>query len=1452
MRLKLTHEVPNGAASDVVLDADPTVTVRHVARWLAVRQGVAPDLALSIGVRRPEGMTALLPDSLVADTIMRSGDAVALIEAPSTAPAPAAVVSVRVVAGPDMGVSLRLPAGHVDIGRDASCGLRLTDPLVSQRHARVVVSDVVEVVDLGSSNGTSVSGDFVSRAVVESGGEIIVGSTTLLVHIEGGGWSSARGGAEPFNRSPWLDPHYVGAKLRAPEPPEPPKPEPFPYIMLAAPIIMAVVLYFVTDNIASLAFVALSPLLMLGGVFQSRSGAKKAWESAVNRFHESMADLVQQMQLAMEREQVGRRHEHPSSEEALHATLSRHPMLWCRRPDRPSFLDVRLGLGTLASRNEIETSTTRNTTPELWKELTDVTARFASVERVPVVGAFSEAGALGVAGADPARIDAARGLIVQLVALHSPAELTLAAVVPSLAKPDWEWLKWLPHSDSEHSAIAGDQLASSGPAAASVVASLLDLVEERRSADTSGDGPPPLPAVVVVIDEDAPYERARLVDLAERGPAAGVYTLWLGRDRTHLPAVCRTFLEVDPSTMQPAAGMVIDGSYTAPVEVGFVDAASAMAFARSLAPVMDAGALLDEAADLPRTVSFVAEQGEELLHDAGAVLDRWRLSGSISSEPAEDRRSERSLRAFVGVAAGGPLMLDLRTHGPHALVGGTTGSGKSEFLQSWLLGMAIAHSPERVNFLLVDYKGGAAFGECAALPHSVGLVTDLNTRLVRRALTSLRAELTRREHVLQAWRAKDLVDLERKERDGAPVMPSLIIVVDEFAALVQEIPDFVDGMIDIAQRGRSLGLHLVLATQRPSGVIKGNLRANTNLRVALRVADEEDSDDVVGSRIAAGFDPDTPGRAVAKLGPGKLIPFQAAYVGGWTTGEPPAPTLEIAALPFGSGQPWDPPPAIERGARDLGPKDLQHLCSSIGAAFERIGMAAPMRPWLPELAGQYELSRLPTRRLDSELVFAVTDDPHRQSQDPAAFEPDRDGNLLAVGASGTGRTTFLRTIGVAAGLAVKGGPCLVYGVDAAGRGLGVLEALPHVGSIIAGDDDERIKRLLRQLRYTIDERMRDFASVSAGTITEYRTLAKSPDEPRVLLLIDGLPSLIATYDTIAGQRTLDQLESIIQDGRAVGIHTVATVDRLASIRPAVLSSFPARLVFRLNDEMDLMAADLPKDSFEDTSPPGRGYFKGQEVQVAVLAGTTTSVASQAEAIETLARSMERTGRVPVPEIQRLPTNIQLDGLPNTVPEGVVFGLSDDTMGPVGIQPNGLIVVTGPVGSGRSTALNTLTQGFYRADPGLRAAYLGVRRSGVAAPGTWSRTATGPDVARLADDLSTDFDNGTAVERLVVIESLGDLVADAEFELQRLFKAIRAAGAAALIEGELSLMSQSFGIAKDARASRQAVVLQPDASDLEVMSGFPSGRLDPGAFPAGRGFLCLPAGYVRVQVAVAGR
>ncbi len=235
----------------------------------------------------------------------------------------------------------------------------------------------------------------------------------------------------------------------------------------------------------------------------------------------------------------------------------------------------------------------------------------------------------------------------------------------------------------------------------------------------------------------------------------------------------------------------------------------------------------------------------------------------------------RTPRATIGVSARGPFAVDLVSDGPHGLVAGTTGAGKSELLRSLVVGLAVNLPPDELNVVLIDFKGGSAFDACADLPHTVGLVTDLDEHLAGRVLRCLRAELGYRERVLREAGVASLDEHRRLPRPKP--LPRLLVVVDEFAFLALEFPEFMPALVDIAQRGRSLGLHLILATQRPAGVVDNKIKANTNLRIALRVQDDGDSMDVVGTRDAAAIPRRIPGRAIARLGAGELVDFQSAF-----------------------------------------------------------------------------------------------------------------------------------------------------------------------------------------------------------------------------------------------------------------------------------------------------------------------------------------------------------------------------------------------------------------------------------------------------------------------------------------------------------------------------------------------------------------------------------------------
>ena len=1459
MRIKLALRRPGGEVDDIAVTVDATVTI-----------GVLTDAMVRCDPRSPNSSgqqltlapyadgrsgTPFAVGSTVAEVGLRSGmtvtfaTPVAAVAADGGPP----VATLRVLSGPDAGREFPLRQGSSYLGRDRACDVRLNDPLVSKQHARINVTDTVEVVDTNSSNGVSVGGDLVQRATLRPDDVAIVGDTSFAVvaHNLGTRTAAASGTSVEYNRSPRLDPHFAGIELVAPEPPTKPQGRRLPIVPLLIPPIMGGVLYLVTKSVASLTFVALSPLMLIGNYMEGRSSGKRALRDATLVFQQELAELGQQLTEAQQQERVSRLAEHPSTAEVVDAASRLRPLLWTRRPDDAAFLDLRLGLGSRASRSSVTLPSSRQTTRELWNQLTAFAASYREVSGVPVLARLTDCGGLGVCGPEDDLLDVARALVAQLVGLHSPAEVLLAGVSSPAGAARWDWLKWLPHSSSAHSPLQHPHLATSPGACLNLVAELEDLVEQRASA-RSGSEHLPGPVVVLLVDNSAPIDRSRLVELAEGGPAQGVFIIWTAPVVEQLPAACRTFVDVtDPA--RAVVGYTPSGESVA-IAVERLAATDALAMARGLAPVVDSGARLDDESDLPRSVAFATLSGPDLMDASDLIVERWLESNSIadrSGTPPRRRSKDNTLRAVIGQSATEPLYLDLRTHGPHALVGGTTGSGKSELLQSWILGMAAAHSPDRVTFLFVDYKGGAAFADCLELPHTVGLVTDLSPHLVRRALVSLNAELRYREHVLARKKVKDLLELERQGDPDAP--PSLVIVVDEFAALVHEVPEFVDGVVNVAQRGRSLGLHLILATQRPAGVIKDNLRANTNLRLALRMADEADSSDVLGTPQAASFDPGVPGRAIVKTGPGRLVPFQAAYAGGWTTNEPPRPTIIIDELRFGAGARWDEPEAAASlQSADPGPNDIRRLVTSIGEAAHKAAIPAARKPWLAELAPVYDLAELPTTRTDAELVFGVRDDPDLQDQPVLAFQPDRDGNLAIYGTGGSGKSTLLRTLAVAAGFTVRGGPCQVYGLDFGARGLHMLEELPHVGSIIGGDDPERVARLLRQLRQTMDERAVRYAKAKASTITEYRALAGAPNEARILLLLDGLSAFRQAYELGEQAKLFDVLASLASDGRPTGIHVVLTADRFGAVPSGLSSTLQRRLSLRLADEMDYTFLGAPSDGLTPDSPPGRGFLDGAELQVAVLGGTA-NVAQQAAAVARLGRSMRKAGVPDAPPVRRLVDSVRLAELPRAVENLPVLGISESALEPQSFKPGGTFVIVGPPGSGRTTAVATVMTALHRWRPDARLIYLCKKRSPLAGFLGWTEVASTPEeilaaTARLVGQMADEPPGAPPLA--VFVEGIVDhLNGPTDGPLQSLAKACLNNDHMFVSDGESSSLSGAWPLLQAARASRCGLALQPDQTDGTSVfrTNFP--RLNRADFPPGRGILVAGGRTEVVQLAL---
>lgn len=1161
---------------------------------------------------------------------------------------------------------------------------------------------------------------------------------------------------------------------------------------------------------------------------------------------------------AQDDERATRLQEAPSVGDSVDAIRKLGPLLWTHRPEHQAFLSIRLGIGRAPSRLVIEEPSKNGTTAEHMAEIRECAAEFASIDGVPVVCRLRQSGALGVAGTRGVVDDVVRGLIIQLAGLHSPAEVIIAGLTSHTSRERWSWLQWLPHVDSVHSPLKGDHLGSGAGAGAALLARVEELLSSRESAtDSSKPGPrgfldddselsapPEMPAVVLIVEDDANVDRGRLTRVAERGPEVGIYVIWVAATLASLPAVCRDFLVVNEGA-EATTGAVRLGQTSSPVVCEGVGAEQASQLGRMLAPVIDAGKPVDDDSDVPRSVSYLALAGKELADSPRSVAERWGESNSLSDSLVPNQRAQGSLRALVGSKGAEPMYLDLKNDGPHALVGGTTGSGKSEFLQSWVLGMAAAYSPDRVSFLLVDYKGGSAFADCVELPHTVGLVTDLSPHLVRRALTSLRAELRYREHLFNRKDAKDLLTMERNADPETP--PYLVIVVDEFAALATEVPEFVDGVIDVAARGRSLGLHLILATQRPAGVIKDSLRSNTNLRIALRMADADDASDVLGDARAAYFDPSLPGRAAAKTGPGRIQAFQTGYASGWTTDRPEKARIDIVEMGFGAGQVWE---SDERSAVEeapAGPKDISRIVENINQAAKQLGINAPRKPWLSVLADTYDFALMPTPRTDASLVLGVTDDPETQSQPAAAYEPDRDGNMAIYGTGGSGKSTALRGIAIAAAVTPRGGPAHVYGIDCGSGGLHMIESLPHVGSVISGDDEERVGRLLRWLRDLVDDRAARYSALHAGTIGEYRKVAGQPDEPRIFLLVDGLSAFRESYEFAGNSPHFNTFLQIAADGRPVGVHIVVTGDRANSVPASLGATIQRRLVLRLASEDEYILLGVPKDILDNTSVPGRGILEDKEIQLAVLGGSS-NLAIQSRNVRRLVDAMRRQNVQPAPEIQRLPEHVQLRSLPAGTDGKVVIGLDNESLQPRSVPSRGLLMVSGPPGSGRSTTLVALADSFKRANDGARCIYVAPGRTGIASEAAWDHMVVGIDQLQEQLHLLSDFSSYGQTKVAWFFEGLTEFFQTAvETDVLQLIKSAASADHWVVGESETSTWSQAYSLARPFKAGRQGLLLSPSDMDGDSLLNTPLGKLQRGEFIPGRGHFVSRGKAHKVQV-----
>ncbi|HTU84916.1 MAG TPA: FtsK/SpoIIIE domain-containing protein, partial [Solirubrobacteraceae bacterium] len=777
---------------------------------------------------------------------------------PSEHPRPLEALELRVVAGLDAGRRVPLGSDPATVGRDDDCDLVLLDEGVSRRHVQVSARASglrATVSDLGSINGTWVEGKRIERETEVSPGQLFeAGDVALAVAPVTPGMAvdplrqARRDGTIPFNRPPRARAPEAGGPLSAPErPPDPERPR-LSIVSAVGPLVLGLVLVIALHNILFALFMLLSPILVIGSWLENRRFARR---TAQGHTREQIQQLARFRELVAERhasELARLRAALPDPAEIMRRATAPDPRLWERRPEHEDFLRLMGGLGRVPFRPPLA----QRMTPAPQAE--EILTEYAELELAPVVVDLSRGGVVGLVGPREPALALARSLVCQAAVLHGPADLRVAVLTEASGPEAWDWVKWLPHVRDAASGGARRLLAA-GPAGASTLAAELsdpDTGDQRRT--------------LVVLDSPELIEGRGAPGRALLRRSELISGIVLAGSVERLPASCTTVVELSAEGAEATLRRPQAGELTDPLLVAGVSAATARECALALARFEDADLELSSGA-LPEYVELLGLLGLRDL-DGDGVRSRWLRSSR-----------ELGLRATFALSQDGPFGVDLVADGPHGLIAGTTGAGKSELLRSLVAALAAAHGPERLNFVLIDYKGGSAFAHCAQLPHTVGLVTDLDEQLGERALQSLEAELHYRERVLREHGAGDLIEYGRLIAEGrAEPLARLLVIIDEFATLAAELPEFIASLVGIAQRGRSLGVHLLLATQRPSGAVSENIRANTNIRICLRVNTPQESNDVIDAPAAAQIGRSQPGRAQVRLGPSELVPIQTALV----------------------------------------------------------------------------------------------------------------------------------------------------------------------------------------------------------------------------------------------------------------------------------------------------------------------------------------------------------------------------------------------------------------------------------------------------------------------------------------------------------------------------------------------------------------------------------------------
>lgn len=1008
--------------------------------------------------------------------------------------------------------------------------------------------------------------------------------------------------------------------------------------MIVPPVIMTAVTVVIGIFMKMGAFMMLSALTTLLTTvftvvryFNERKECKEKNEKREEMYRNYLLDKRKELNHARNQEQEAWFYNYPRVEEIEKLTQEYSPRIYERNSNDDDFLTVSVGYmeDMVSFPIEFESGGMQYEKDELQMEGEALKHSFERLEEKPLIVDLKKAH-LGLVGDKENVHEQLKLMITQLAFAQSYHDLQIIAIYNKIYDDEFAWMKWLPHCKVQSLNLRG--IINSEHMRDQVLGSILQILKDRKMKwEEKKKEAKFSPYYLFVIDEPKLISSHAIMEyLDKEGEQMAFSIIYTTQQMANLPDNIGTVVELLDSQKgrmvlneKKFVDKNINLYHTGEINLEWI--------ARNLSVLHHEQGIVSQ---IPENITFYDMyqiQSAEELHAA----ERWEKS-----------QSHKTLAVPLGVRGNEEyvyLNLHEKAHGPHGLVAGTTGSGKSEIIQSYILSLAVNFHPYEVGFLLIDYKGGGMAGLFKNLPHLLGTITNLDGTESKRAMASIKSELKRRQRIFSQYGVNHINGYNKLFKNGEAKIPipHLFLISDEFAELKKEQPDFMAELISTARIGRSLGVHLILATQKPSGVVDDQIWSNSKFKLALKVQDESDSREILKTPDAAFIT--QPGRAYLQVGNNEIYElFQSAWSGATVGNEGVAEKVDNRVFfvnELGQGELLNEDLDTEEESNEKKMTQLEAIVNYVQRVFEEQHCERVPKPWLPALADRLTSpiqEICPKESAVLQFPLGLVDIPEEQSQEEYIIDIEKEGNLGYFSASGYGKSTVLTTCILSLARQNTVSNLNFYIFDFGNSALIPLKELHHTADYITYDDEEKRNKFFKLIQMEMKQRKQLLAQNSAQNFTVYNQIAEEPLKA-IVIIVDNMDILKEI-----GMDEEEEFTKIARDGAGLGIYLIFSAQSESGIRYGTLNNIKQKVAGYMYDASDISSL-VGRGEYTLPDKKGRAMVKYKGVNI-MQVYTAVEFENEISYIENIKESVAQINACYpdeiAPKIPVLPENLQ--------------------------------------------------------------------------------------------------------------------------------------------------------------------------------------------------------------------